>query len=55
MVWTIAATAAHGWDPAIQRREQLSDQDVGPILQEMEAGQHLEWKDNADCSPTYKS
>jgi hypothetical protein len=35
-------------------REQLSDQNVGLILQEMEAGQHLEQKDTADCNPTYK-
>jgi hypothetical protein len=48
------AIAAHDWDPPTQRREQLSDHGVGPILQEMEAGQHLEWKDNANCSPTYK-
>jgi hypothetical protein len=36
-------------------RKQLSDRDVGLLLQETEAGQHLEQKDTADSSPTYKS
>jgi hypothetical protein len=34
--------------------EQLNDQDMGPILEEAEAGQHLEVEDIADHSPTYK-
>jgi hypothetical protein len=28
---------------------------MGQILQEVEAGQHPEWKDITDCSPIYKS
>jgi hypothetical protein len=36
-VRAIAAVAADGWDPAVLR-EQLSDRDVGPILQEIDAG-----------------
>jgi hypothetical protein len=27
---------------------------MGPLLQEVEAGQRPEWKDIADRSPTYK-
>jgi hypothetical protein len=34
--------------------EQLSDPDIGPILKEVETGQHPEWKDIADQSFTYK-
>jgi hypothetical protein len=44
MVWA----TAYGWDPPTQREKQLSDHDVGPIVQEMEAGQHLEWKDHVN-------
>jgi hypothetical protein len=40
---------------AQQRREQLADPDIGPILQEVENGQRPEWKDIANRSPTYKS
>jgi hypothetical protein len=47
--------AMDGWDPVPLRREQLDDPDVGSILQEVETGQRLEWKDIANCSPTYKS
>jgi hypothetical protein len=35
--------------------EQLNDPVIGSILQEVETGQRPEWKDIADCSPTYKS
>jgi hypothetical protein len=51
----ITTVAAAGWDPAALRTEQLDDPDIGPILQELETGQRPEWKDIADCSPTYKS
>jgi hypothetical protein len=51
----IAAVAAPGWDPATLRMEQLNDPDIGPILQEVETRQWPEWKDIAECSPTYKS
>jgi hypothetical protein len=33
---------------------QFNDHDVGQIQQEVEAGQHPEWKDIADRSPVYK-
>jgi hypothetical protein len=49
------AVAATGWDPASLRREQLNEQDVGPILNEVETERHPEWKHIADCSPMYKS
>jgi hypothetical protein len=51
----IAAVATAGWDPATMRMEQLNDPAIGPILQEAETGQRLEWKDIVDCSPMYKS
>jgi hypothetical protein len=35
--------------------EQLNNPDIGPILQEVEIRQRLEWKDIADRSPMYKS
>jgi hypothetical protein len=50
-VW---AVATNGCDPAALRRDQLNDQDMGPILEEVEAEQHPEWKDIADHNPTYK-
>jgi hypothetical protein len=36
-------------------REQLDDENMGPILKEMLARRQLEQKDNADCSLIYKS
>lgn len=51
----IAVAAADGCDRAALRKEQLDDNDVGQILQEMEAGQRPQWKDIADRSPTYNS
>jgi hypothetical protein len=51
----ITIVAGAGWDPVALRMEQLNDPDIGPILQEVEAGQRPVWKDNADRSPTYKS
>jgi hypothetical protein len=54
-VRVVTAAAADGWDSAALRREQLADEDVGPLLKEVEAGQRPEWKDISDRSPTYKS
>jgi hypothetical protein len=52
-VRAIAAVAAAGWDPTALRRE-LNDQDIGPILEEVETGQRPEWKDITDSSPCTK-
>jgi hypothetical protein len=49
-----AAVVATGRDP-VALRTQLNDQDTGPILEEVHTGQHPEWKDTTDRSPTYKS
>jgi hypothetical protein len=53
MEWVVSA--AEHWDRATLRREQLADSDVAQILLQLEAGQHPNWKDKADCSPMYKS
>jgi hypothetical protein len=53
-VGAIVAIAPDTCNPATLKRVQLSDQDMGPILEEVEAGQRPEWKDIADPSPTYK-
>jgi hypothetical protein len=50
----ITTAAADGWDRASLRREQLADDEMEPLLQEVEAGRRPEWKDIADRSPTYK-
>jgi hypothetical protein len=52
----VGAIAADGWHPTTLRMDQLNDQDVGSVLEEeeVETGQHPEWKDIADRSPTYK-
>jgi hypothetical protein len=52
--WEVALSTA-GWDQSALRRERLHDQDIGPILKEVETGQRPEWKDIADRSLTYKS
>jgi hypothetical protein len=54
-VRAIAAVDAAGWDPAVLRREQLNDKDMGPILEDIGTGQHPEWKDIAEHRSTYKS
>jgi mono/diheme cytochrome c family protein len=54
-VQAIVAVATVGWDPATIWREQLNDPDIGSILEEIEAGQHPEWKDPAHRSLSYKS
>jgi hypothetical protein len=54
-VRAISALSTAGWDPLALRTEQLSDPNIGPILQELETGRRLGWKDIADRSPTYKS
>lgn len=54
-VWTTVMVSMDGWNHIAPRREQLSDHDVGLVLQEVEAGQCPEWKDTANCSHTYKS
>jgi hypothetical protein len=54
-VCIITAATADGWDRTALRREQLADEELGQLLQEVEAGQRPEWKDIADRSPNYKS
>jgi hypothetical protein len=52
----ITATAAmDSWNHSSLRREQLCENNVGPILQEVEAGECPKWKNITDSSPTYKS
>jgi hypothetical protein len=50
----VSASTADDQDRAALRREQLTD-DVGQLLQQVEAGQLLELKDIDDQSPSYKS
>lgn len=52
-VQAVVAVAADDWDPASIWREQPNDPDRGPIP-EIEAGEHLEWKDPANRSLLYK-
>jgi hypothetical protein len=54
-VWRVAAATANGWDQQALRRKQLADNYVGPLMQEVEAGQRPKWKDVSDWSPIYKS
>jgi hypothetical protein len=41
-VRTIVVVAAAGWDTAALRTEQLTDRDLGPILEKVETGLSLE-------------
>jgi hypothetical protein len=36
----IGTIASDSWDPATMQREQLSNVDIGLLLEEVEAGQH---------------
>jgi hypothetical protein len=51
----VATATANDWDRAALRREQLADDDLGQLLQELDAGQRPEWRDISDRSPVYKS
>jgi len=51
----VATAAANGWEQQALRREQLAENNLGPLIREMEAGQRLEWKDISDRGPLYKS
>jgi hypothetical protein len=47
----ITTAAADGWVRASLRSELLADDEMGPLLQEVEAGERPEWKNIADRSP----
>jgi hypothetical protein len=49
----VTAATAEVRDRIALRREQLADDDVGQLLQEVEAGQRTEWRDNSDRNPVY--
>jgi hypothetical protein len=55
MTRVAAAAAANGWDCAALRREQLADDDLGQLLQEVEAGQRPEWRDISTGAPYTKA
>jgi hypothetical protein len=42
------------WDHDGLKREQLDDNDMGPILQEVKAGECPKWEAIADCCPIHK-
>jgi hypothetical protein len=46
----ITAVATDSWDSTAIWREQLSNSDLGLILEETEAGKRPEWKEIADRS-----
>jgi len=51
----IVAAPADGWDYQVLRREQLADNDLGPLIQEIEAGRRTEWRDISNRGPIDKS
>lgn len=53
-VHSTAAATIGGLDCAAMR-EQLHDENMGPILKEVLARRRPKWKDNAECSLIYKS
>jgi hypothetical protein len=53
-VQAILAVATASWDPVTTRMEHLNNPDIGPMLQEMQSGRHLGWKNIAGQNPTYR-
>jgi hypothetical protein len=51
----VVTAPADGWDQQALRREQLADNDLRPLIRELEAGRHPEWRDISNRGPTYKS
>ena len=42
---------ADGWDQQALRTEQLANNDLGPLIQEIETGRHPEWRDISNLGP----
>jgi hypothetical protein len=51
----VVVAPADGWDHQDLRREQLADNDLGPLIREIEAGRRPEWRDISNRGPIYKS
>ena len=51
----VAAAAGNGWDRQALRRDQLVDNNVGPLMRELVAGQCPKWRDVSDQGPIYKT
>jgi hypothetical protein len=51
----VAAATSNSWERQVLKREKLEDDDAGPLLWDVEAGQLPEWRDISDRGPTYKS
>ena len=51
----VVAAPPDSWDHQDLRREQLADNDLGPLIWEIEAGRRPEWKDISNRGPIYKS
>jgi len=54
-VQRVAAAAGNGWDRQALRRDQLVDNNVGPLMRELVAGQCPKWRDVSDQGPIYKT
>ena len=50
----VASAAANGWDRQALR-EQLAENDLGPLIWETEVGQRPKKRDISDQSPIYKT
>ena len=50
----VVAAPADGWDHQ-DLREQLADNDLGPLIREIEAGRRPEWRDISNRGQIYKS
>ena len=50
----VVTAPADGWDQQALRTEQLAD-DLGPLIEEIEAGPRPEWRDISNRGPIYKS
>ena len=51
----VVTAPADGWDQQALRTEQLAENDLGPLIQEIETGRRPEWRDISIRGPIYKS
>jgi len=51
----VVTATADGWDQQALRTEQLADNDLGPLIQEIDTGRRPEWRDISNRGPIYKS
>ena len=49
----VVTATADGWEQQALRTEQVADNDLGPLIEEIETGRRPEWRDISNWGPIY--